>query len=138
MPFTVQLDRDAKADAAFAALAAALAVIPGLATVRPLGGAHPVPLAIYADSPPDRFVPALHPPCPCGARRAQPGLPGPLPPGCLGSACQPCTECVECGCAGEIATPLERWTPMAVRLAGIRLARFRPVHSLYHRGLIPL
>ena len=59
MPFTVQLDLDAAADATLGTLAEKLAGIPGLATVRQLGDVHHISLAIYDDPPLDRFVPAL-------------------------------------------------------------------------------
>jgi len=59
MPFTVQLDVDAEAEATLGALAETLAGIPGLATVRQLGDVHHISLAIYDDPPLERFVPAL-------------------------------------------------------------------------------
>ncbi len=59
MPFTVQLDLDAEAEARLGALAETLAGIPGLATVRQLGDVHHISLAIYDDPPLERFVPAL-------------------------------------------------------------------------------
>jgi len=59
MPFTVQLDLDAKAEATLGTLAETLAGIPGLATVRQLGDVHHISLAIYDDPPLERFVPAL-------------------------------------------------------------------------------
>jgi 2'-5' RNA ligase len=59
MPFTVQLDLDSAAEASLAALAEALAGIPGLATIRQLGDVHHISLAIYDDPPLERFVPAL-------------------------------------------------------------------------------
>jgi 2'-5' RNA ligase len=59
MPFTVQLDLDAEAEATFGALAETLAGIQGLATVRQLGDMHHISLAIYDDPPLDQFVPAL-------------------------------------------------------------------------------
>lgn len=59
MPFTVQLDVDAAAEATLGALAESLAGIPGLATVRQLGDVHHISLAIYDDPPLEQFVPAL-------------------------------------------------------------------------------
>src|SRR5271169_2821685 len=59
MPFTVQLDLDAEAEATLGALAEALAGIPGLATVRQLGDVHHISLAIYDDPPLEQFVPPL-------------------------------------------------------------------------------
>ncbi len=59
MPFTVQLDVDAEAEATLGALAESLAGIPGLATVRQLGDVHHISLAIYDDPPLEQFVPAL-------------------------------------------------------------------------------
>jgi 2'-5' RNA ligase len=58
MPFTVQLDLDAKAEATLLGLAEALAG-PGLATIRQLGDVHHISLAIYDDPPLEQFVPAL-------------------------------------------------------------------------------
>jgi 2'-5' RNA ligase len=59
MPFTVQLDLDAEAEASLGAVAEAPAGIPGLATVRQLGDVHHISLAIYDDPPLEQFVPAL-------------------------------------------------------------------------------
>jgi 2'-5' RNA ligase len=59
MPYTVQLDLDADAEAKLGALACALSGIPGLATVRQLGDVHHISLAIYDDPPLEQFVPAL-------------------------------------------------------------------------------
>jgi hypothetical protein len=59
MPFTVQLDLDAEAEATLGTLAETLAGIPGLTTVRQLGDVRHGSLAIYDDPPLERFVPAL-------------------------------------------------------------------------------
>jgi 2'-5' RNA ligase len=64
MPFTLQLDLDADTEAKLGELAQALSGIPGLVTVRQLGAAHHISLAIYDDlalaGPPlEQFVPAL-------------------------------------------------------------------------------
>lgn len=59
MPFTVQLDLDAEAEAKLGKLTRTLSGIPGLATVPELGDVHHISLAIYDDPPLEQLVPVL-------------------------------------------------------------------------------
>jgi 2'-5' RNA ligase len=175
MPFTVQLDLHAEAEATLGALAETLAGIQGLATVRQLGDVHHISLAIYNDLPLDRFVPALaafaETLTPFEVHLASIGLfaditnvvflgvvvTDPLlalhrsAHAALDAFRESCCEYTLPGnwvphvslalnatngaAQAATATLLAHWAPMTVRISGVRLIRFAPVHSLYQRAL---
>jgi hypothetical protein len=59
MPFTVQLDLDARTEAALGAVADRMARISDLETVRQIGDVHHMSLGVYGELPVDFFVPKL-------------------------------------------------------------------------------
>jgi 2'-5' RNA ligase len=59
MPFTVQLDLDARTQSALTALAARIDTIPGLETVGQIGDVHHLSLAVYEELPVDLVLPKL-------------------------------------------------------------------------------
>src|SRR5215471_16109387 len=59
MPFTVQLDLDAHAEAALGAVADRVAKISDLETMRQLGDVHHMSLGVYGGLAVDFFVPQL-------------------------------------------------------------------------------
>jgi 2'-5' RNA ligase len=175
MPFTVQLDLDAEAEATLGALAEMLAAIPGLATVSQLGDVHHISLAIYHDPPLERFVPVLaafaETLTPFEVHLANIGLFADLTNvvflgvvvtetllalhrrahAALDAFRESCCEytlpgawvphvslalnATDAAAQAATATLLARWTPMTVRIGGLRLIRFGPLHSVYQRAL---
>lgn len=59
MPFTVQLDLDARTEAIMTAIADRLANAPGLETVQQIGDVHHVSLGVYGELPVDAVLPLL-------------------------------------------------------------------------------
>jgi 2'-5' RNA ligase len=59
MPFTVQLDLDARTQAALADLAVRIETISGLETMRQIGDVHHLSLAVYEELPVELVLPKL-------------------------------------------------------------------------------